>query len=148
MMLGKLIRERRLALGLTQEELANKAGVTKNYLTMVERGDRKNVHFLVRVALAHALGIPVLEVVTPEEEPQLEFLVSSITLQQAELVVWSLTRCIRAGEKPAVSSKFGAQLALQRVAAEYPERREELQAIRTRLNELFRQRDHDGHRNH
>ncbi len=141
MLLGNLIRHRRLALGLTQEDLAKKAGVTKNYLTMVEHGNRKNVHFLVRVALAHALGIPVLEVVTPEEQPQLEFLVSSITIQQAELVVWSLTRCIRAGETPAVSSKFGAQLALQRVAAQYPERKEELQAIRSRLNELFPHRD-------
>src|SRR5260370_37016788 len=110
-MLGKLIRRKRLALGLTQEELAIKAGVTKNYLTMVERGDRKNVHFLVRVALAHALGIPVLEVVTPEEQRQLEFLVSSITLQQAELVVWSLTRCIRHGEGTQVSYNIGTQPA-------------------------------------
>ena len=138
--MGSLIRQKRIELGLTQQQLADKAGVTKNYLTMVERGARKNVHFLVRVALAHALGIPVLQVIRKDEEPQLRFLVDSITLGQAELAVWSLARCIRDGQKPGVGSKFGAQLALARVAAEHPERESELQEIRGRLNDLFHSR--------
>lgn len=37
---GKRIRERRQALGLSQEELADKAGFDRTYISMIERGKR------------------------------------------------------------------------------------------------------------
>ena len=49
--LRSVIRERRIERGLTQEQLAKKAGVTTHYVTMVERGSRKGICFLVRIAL-------------------------------------------------------------------------------------------------
>lgn len=52
--LGKAIRERRLELGLSQEELANRAGIHVTYLSSVERGHR-NVALLNIVNLAQAL---------------------------------------------------------------------------------------------
>ena len=38
--LGKIIREKREARHLTQVELAEKASVDRNYIGMVERGER------------------------------------------------------------------------------------------------------------
>jgi len=134
---GVLIRQKRLALGLTQEQLANRAGITKNYVTMVESGARKNVDLLVRLVLADTLGIPPLEVLAPEEQSKLRILERAITLEASEVYVWGLQRCIQAGERPATGSKYGAQLALRRVVASHPERKKEIQEIRSRLNDLY-----------
>jgi transcriptional regulator with XRE-family HTH domain len=45
----------------TQADLAKEAGVTKNYITMLEAGKRKNPSLLVLKRLAKALGVPVAE---------------------------------------------------------------------------------------
>ncbi len=37
---GKRVRERRKALGLSQEELADEAGFDRTYISMIERGKR------------------------------------------------------------------------------------------------------------
>jgi len=132
-----LIRQKRVALGLTQEQLANRVGVTKNYVTMVESGARKNVDVLVRIALADALGISPLDVLTQEEQAKLTLLQQAVTLEASEVYVWHLQRCIQEGERP-TGSKYGAQIALRRVATARPERGEELKAIRARLNQLYR----------
>lgn len=51
---GKIVREKRLILGLSQEKLAEKADLHTNYVGSVERGERniaiENIH-----ALANAL---------------------------------------------------------------------------------------------
>lgn len=55
---GEAVRERRLALGLTQEQLAHKSGLNRSYITDVERGARNLA--LVNVArLVHALGMTI-----------------------------------------------------------------------------------------
>ena len=52
---GSIVRSRRLALGISQEELAARAKVHRTYIGSVERGERNislhNIH-----ALANALG--------------------------------------------------------------------------------------------
>ena len=45
----------------TQAEIAKEAGVTKNYITMLEAGKRKNPSLPVLKRLAKALGVPVTE---------------------------------------------------------------------------------------
>lgn len=57
---GERVRELRLARGLSQEELAFKAGVHRTYLGGIERGERnpalKNI-----AAIAKALGVSLSE---------------------------------------------------------------------------------------
>ena len=45
----------------TQAEIAKEAGVTKNYIAMLEAGKRKNPSLPVLKRLAKALGVPVTE---------------------------------------------------------------------------------------
>lgn len=52
---GKIIREKRLALALSQEKLAEKADLHTNYVGSVERGER-NIALENIFALANALG--------------------------------------------------------------------------------------------
>jgi transcriptional regulator with XRE-family HTH domain len=55
-MFGKAVRARRNALGITQEELAHRAGIHPTYLGDVERGER-NIALINILKLAKALGI-------------------------------------------------------------------------------------------
>lgn len=54
----KRIREEK---GLTQVELAEKSGITREYITMIESGARKNPTIDVLKALAKALRVNVTE---------------------------------------------------------------------------------------
>ena len=56
--LGRVIREIRLAKGISQENLALLAEVDRSYVGRVERGDN-NVAILTLAKLAKALGISV-----------------------------------------------------------------------------------------
>jgi transcriptional regulator with XRE-family HTH domain len=53
---GKRVRELRLAKELSQEELAELAGLHRNYIGGIERGER-NLGLLNVVQLAHALSV-------------------------------------------------------------------------------------------
>jgi transcriptional regulator with XRE-family HTH domain len=57
---GERVRELRRAKNLSQEELAFRAGIHRNYLGGIERGERnpslKNIS-----AIARALGVDILE---------------------------------------------------------------------------------------
>lgn len=51
--LGEKIRAQRIAIGLSQEELANIAGLHRTYIGSVERGERNvSVHNIVSIARA------------------------------------------------------------------------------------------------
>jgi len=52
---GRAVRTRRIALGLSQEELADRAGLHRNYIGGIERGER-NVGIKAVYALAAGLG--------------------------------------------------------------------------------------------
>lgn len=53
---GKKVRAKRLELGLSQEELADKAGVHRTYIGMIERAE-KNITLENIEKIAKALGI-------------------------------------------------------------------------------------------
>jgi len=55
---GNKVRERRTALGLSQEELASRAGVHRTYVGMIERAE-KNITLENIQKIAKALEIPL-----------------------------------------------------------------------------------------
>lgn len=62
--LGQIIRNKREQKNLTQIELASKAGVDRNYIGMLERGER-NPSFLSLQKVAKGLDISVEELIKP-----------------------------------------------------------------------------------
>lgn len=58
--LGKVIREKRLSRNLTQLELSVRAEVDRNYIGMLERGDR-NPSYLSLLKIAKGLELPINE---------------------------------------------------------------------------------------
>jgi transcriptional regulator with XRE-family HTH domain len=65
---GSAVKSRREELGLTQEELAGRAGIHRTYLSDVERGTR-NVSLLNVERLAAALAVPLSELFRHVEGP-------------------------------------------------------------------------------
>ena len=55
---GEIVREKRLGLGLSQEDFAEIAGVHRTYVGMIERGE-KNITLRNIEKFANALGVPV-----------------------------------------------------------------------------------------
>lgn len=62
--LGQIIRDKREALGLTQIEVAEKAGLDRNYIGMVERGER-NPSYLSLIKIAKGLNMAVDQLIKP-----------------------------------------------------------------------------------
>jgi len=63
---GERLRELRTERGLTQEQLAEAAGVDRNYIGQIERGER-NVALVNIVRIAGALSIKPGDLLTPFE---------------------------------------------------------------------------------
>lgn len=59
---GERVRARRSVLGLSQEDLAHRAGLHRTYIGSVERGER-NVSLANIVRIARALGVDAAELV-------------------------------------------------------------------------------------
>lgn len=60
--LGPHIRERRIALNLSQEALADASGIDRSHMGKIERGER-NVTILNLARIAKALGCKLSDVV-------------------------------------------------------------------------------------
>jgi transcriptional regulator with XRE-family HTH domain len=58
--LGKAIRQLREGRGLTQEDLAQEAGVTVGHMSMIERGHSNPTWATVK-SISHGLGVSVVE---------------------------------------------------------------------------------------
>jgi transcriptional regulator with XRE-family HTH domain len=56
---GDRVRERRIREGLSQEELADKVGISRNYLSQIERGQATNLSWQLMERLASTLGMKV-----------------------------------------------------------------------------------------
>lgn len=59
---GSRVREKRKQLGLSQEELADKAGLHRTYIGMIERAE-KNITLRNIAKISAALGTPIGELV-------------------------------------------------------------------------------------
>ncbi len=54
---GKVLRQKRIESGLTQEQLAHEADIQRNYVSLIERGVH-NPTIAILFKLAHALRCP------------------------------------------------------------------------------------------
>lgn len=54
--MGERIKARRSELGLSQEELAKRAGVSRVQISNLERGESKNIQSKTALAIANALN--------------------------------------------------------------------------------------------
>jgi transcriptional regulator with XRE-family HTH domain len=61
---GRRVREIRLQRGLSQEKLAERADLHRNYVGGVERGER-NISLLNIVKLAHGLNVRPAKLIEP-----------------------------------------------------------------------------------
>jgi len=59
--LGELIRKRRININLTQYQLAERSNVDRNYIGMLERGER-NPSYLTLLKISHGLNLPLSEI--------------------------------------------------------------------------------------
>ena len=66
---GAIVRLRRKAAGLTQEELAERAGIHPTYVGLVERGER-NASLEIAGRIAEALGSALSELIALAESKQ------------------------------------------------------------------------------
>lgn len=57
---GKNVKEKRLALKISQETLANMADIDRTYLPDIEKGKR-NISLIVAEKIANALNVPLKE---------------------------------------------------------------------------------------
>lgn len=65
--LGQIIKQRRIAAGLSQEKLAERADVHRNHVSFLERGLRTpSVEVLVRVG--DALGVPAWQLLKEAQD--------------------------------------------------------------------------------
>ncbi|MDD5092243.1 MAG: helix-turn-helix transcriptional regulator [Candidatus Wallbacteria bacterium] len=62
MKIAQRLREARIRKGLTQEQLAEMAGITPEYVSMLERGKR-NMTVVVLFSLAEALEVSTVKLV-------------------------------------------------------------------------------------
>jgi transcriptional regulator with XRE-family HTH domain len=83
--LGPRVRERRRALGLSQERIAHEAGVTMSAIQRLESGFIRDPHYSTLEGIAHALGTTVAELVGEVEPAPLDEAPPSEAAGQAKL---------------------------------------------------------------
>lgn len=66
-LVGRNVRERRLAAGLTQEQLAERSGFSQQYISGLERGSR-NPTVVSLFMLAQALGVTPINLIEPGDD--------------------------------------------------------------------------------
>jgi len=96
--IGKMIRRKRKALKLTQEQLAARAGIDKHYLSRIEKGKQQpSLNFLDKIAQAFEskllIDIPLKQ--KTEAEQALDELVSTLEGKSAD-EIRRATRVIKA----------------------------------------------------
>jgi transcriptional regulator with XRE-family HTH domain len=67
MAVGKIIREKRIEMGLTQDALASLIGITQNHVARIERGAVENPRRETLINFQEALGFDLTEYMPPPE---------------------------------------------------------------------------------
>jgi transcriptional regulator with XRE-family HTH domain len=107
---GRQVKKRRQALAISQEHLATQANISRNYLSIIERGEANNVSVSVLGQLATALGVSPAQLI--DESPQPETLIPP-ALRELGLkdglsfaVIDRLARIPRHGQEPRTAQEW------------------------------------------
>ena len=60
--IGKALKKARKSFGLTQLQVAEKVGITSNYYSMIERGEKKNPGSKVMTEIAKVLKLKASDI--------------------------------------------------------------------------------------
>lgn len=108
--LGRQVAKRRRELGLSQTEFAEKADISRNYLSLIERGEAQNVSTDMLEKMALVLGMNVADLLNPS---QVSDVVIHPALREFALreglsfdVVDRLARLPRRGQEPDTVEKW------------------------------------------
>jgi transcriptional regulator with XRE-family HTH domain len=67
MRIGDILKNKRRSLGLTQQELENRSGVTQSMISKLEQGQAENISIDALRKLAHALSCLTIDLL-PEKD--------------------------------------------------------------------------------
>lgn len=106
---GKKVRDRRLQESLSQEELAQKVGISRNYLSQIERGQSTNLSWQVMERLTSILGLqgeqhPLPELNLAELPPSLANFAQTAQLPPDDVLM--LARLKYRGQQPTSPEKW------------------------------------------
>ncbi len=105
---GKRVRDRRIEEGLTQEKLAQAVGISRNYLSQIERGQATNISWHVMERLTSVLGLKGEQVGTISEmvdlPPSLAEFAKTANLPPDDVVM--LARLKYRGQQPTTPDKW------------------------------------------
>lgn len=109
--LGRQVAKRRRELGLSQTEFAEQADISRNYLSLIERGEAPNVSTGMLEKMSAVLGTSVAGLLNPGEKADV---VIHPALREFALreglsfdVVDRLARLPRRGQEPDTVEKWG-----------------------------------------
>ncbi len=98
------VNEARMRSGKSQAKLADEAGISRNYLSQIERGEAQNLSWQVKTNLAEVLGISA-EDEDPEELPLgLKEFTEEYKLQPDDIAM--LARLEYRGKKPTTPEQW------------------------------------------
>ena len=95
---GSRLRQHRIDRGLSQEELADEVGISRNYISQIERGVSTNLSLDVARRLSKALGLQLDEPQLPRLPDSLREFAEQKGLQPGEIQV--LAGIEYRGQKP------------------------------------------------
>lgn len=105
---GKRVRDRRVEEGLSQEKLAQAVGISRNYLSQIERGQATNISWQVMERLTSVLGLKGEQVGTISEmvdlPPSLAEFAKTANLPPDDVVM--LARLKYRGQQPTTPEKW------------------------------------------
>lgn len=97
--IGDRVKAIRGTLNLSQQELAEKSGISKTQISRMENGEQKNPQLQTVISIATALNLTVQELIFGEESDTVSYLNQSITRLPIEdqtmlkklIKIWVLT---------------------------------------------------------
>jgi len=132
MNLGPRVREKRRALGFSQEHLAREAGVTWSSIQRLESGQVSDPHYSTLSSIAHALDTTVAELVGEEELAPLDE-AGEARRRQTGPAKLRIARIVPTGRGPNVTQEMLREIGIEATDAE-------LNALNILLENRARQR--------